>query len=104
MDFSLQFVQKDWGQFDMTIYVKNILFLLEAWNTVPDTILAREIQIWYRFNSQTNCRVSTRAQISLFSASYTISGKTFLFVLEAWNSIPDSILVWKIQIWYLHNS
>ena len=46
----------------------------------------------------------TRNQTSLFSASYTIYGKNFLYVLEVWNSVWDSILAWKSQIWYWCNS
>ena len=48
MDFSLQFVDKKWSQLDITIYGKNFLFVVQAWNSVPDSILAWEIQIWYR--------------------------------------------------------
>ena len=40
MDFSLQFVDKDWGYLDMTKYDKNFLFVLETWNLVPNWILA----------------------------------------------------------------
>ena len=39
-----------------------------------------------------NGRASTRAQTWLFLASYVIYDENVLFVLEAWNPVPDSIL------------
>ena len=92
MDFSLQFVDKDWGKLDMTIYGKKILFVLETWNSVLDSMLVWEIQISYWLNSQTNCRASNRAQTSLFSVSFTIYGENFLYVVRGWNLVPNSIL------------
>ena len=55
--------------------VKKFLFVLEAWNLVPNSIFAKKIQIWYQLNSQMNCQASAKAQTSLLSASYHIWSK-----------------------------
>ena len=62
MHFSLQILDKDRDQLEMTIYGKNFLFVLQAWNSGSNSILACEIQTWYRLNSQANCFASARAQ------------------------------------------
>ena len=45
--------------------------VLEAWNSVPDSILALKIQIWYQLNSHMNCRDSVKAQTSPLSYGWS---------------------------------
>ena len=90
MYFSFQFVDKDRDRLDMTIYGKNFLFVLQAWNSGSNSILACKIQTWYRLNSQKNCFASTRAQISPLLASYHIwSEYSYARIPE--NHNPDQI-------------
>ena len=101
----VSFYRNCWAQTSLfsasyTIYGKNFLFVLKAWNLVPNSDLAGKIQIWYLLNSQMNCQASTRAQTSLLSASYYIQSKcsTHARILKITTLVNSGVMNWFLII------